>query len=190
MGAERAGRRCAQAVALVEKGMSFRAQLARFTPLRVARELWRALAEQFGFGFRSIDGVARLARFVGEYRDYKELNRSSPFMLRAENMRPYLTDRTTVTPVEPTYFLQDTWCARKIAERRPANHVDVGSSAKSMGILAQFVPITFVDIRPVEIDLPGFSFVHGSVLDLPFGDGSIASLSSLCVIEHIGLGRY
>ena len=33
-------------------------------------------------------------------------------------------------------------------------------------------------------------FIKGSVLDLTFEDNSIESLSSLCIVEHIGLGRY
>jgi len=33
-------------------------------------------------------------------------------------------------------------------------------------------------------------FRKGSILELPFEDNSIESLSSLCVVEHIGLGRY
>lgn len=170
--------------------MSMRTCLGRFDTLRVAREAWRTLANQFGLGFRWIDGLVRLGGFAGEYRAFKRLNAGTPFALRARDISPYLTDRTATTPVEPTYFLQDSWCARKIAEQRPAEHVDVASSARSMAVIAQFVPVTFVDIRPVEIELERFSFVTGSVLALPFADGSIRSLSSLCVIEHIGLGRY
>lgn len=170
--------------------MTFRAWLGKFDALRVAREIWRTLVNQFGFGFRWAGGLAGLVGFAREYGAFKRLNAGSPFALRARDIAPCLTDRTATTPVEPTYFLQDSWCARKLAERRPAHHVDVGSSAKSMAIIAQFVPVTFVDIRPVEIELARFSFVAGSVLALPFGDGSVASLSSLCVIEHIGLGRY
>lgn len=33
-------------------------------------------------------------------------------------------------------------------------------------------------------------FKKGSILELPFEDNSIQTLSSLCVVEHIGLGRY
>jgi len=159
-------------------------------PLRAIRASVRALSEQFGFGFRWMGGLARLAGFVSEYRRFRRLNQGSPFVLRGGDILPCLSDRTETTPIEPIYFLQDTWFARKIAERRPASHVDVGSSVKSMGLVAQFVPVTFVDIRPVEIELAGFSFLHGTVLALPFPTGSVASLSSLCVVEHIGLGRY
>lgn len=164
--------------------------LARFSWLRIGRETWRALADQFGLGFRWIGGLGRLGMFAGEFRRFRAMNAGSPFALRGRDILPCLTDRTATTPVEPTYFLQDTWCARKLAEQRPASHVDVGSSAKSMGVIAQFVPVRFVDIRPVELALDRFTFVPGTVLALPFGDGEIASLSSLCVIEHIGLGRY
>lgn len=170
--------------------MTLRTRLGRVTPLRVGREAWRTLAEQFGLGVRWIGGCRRLVGFAGEYRQFRDMNSGGPFVLRGRDIRPYLSDRTATTPTEPTYFFQDTWCARKLAERKPQAHVDVGSSAKAMAMIAQFVPVTFVDIRPVELALPNFTFVRGSVLELPFADGSIASLSSLCVIEHIGLGRY
>lgn len=164
--------------------------LADCPPLRVMREGWRALADQFGLGLRWVGGIGRLAGFAGEYRRFRRLNAGTPFALRGRDILPCLSDRTETTLIEPTYFLQDTWFARKIAEQRPASHVDVGSSVKSMALVAQFVPITLVDIRPVEIELERFSFLRGTVLALPFADGALASLSSLCVIEHIGLGRY
>jgi SAM-dependent methyltransferase len=101
-----------------------------------------------------------------------------------------LFDNLNYTPVEPVYFLQDTWAARKIFELKPSHHHDVGSSAKTIGILSQFTPITMVDIRPLPLKLPNLDFIKGSILDLPFEDGAIDSISSLCVVEHIGLGRY
>jgi SAM-dependent methyltransferase len=165
------------------------------SPLRstfgcVLRAGWRTLRDQFGFNLGWAAGVGRLAAFAGEYRRFRRLNSGGAFVLQARNVMPCLTDRTATTPVEPTYFLQDTWFARRIAGVNPASHVDVGSSVKSMALVAQFIPVTLVDIRPVEIEVAGFSFREGSVLALPFADGSLESLSSLCVIEHIGLGRY
>lgn len=170
--------------------LKLRSWLGRSTSLRVLREGARTLRDQFGCGFGWVGGVARLGSFSAEYRTFRSLNRASVFALRGRDILPCLKDRTATTPVEPTYFLQDTWCARKLAERMPAEHVDVASSARSMGVISQFVPVTFVDIRPIEIELPRFTFMPGSVLALPFGDRSVSSLSSLCVIEHIGLGRY
>ena len=50
--------------------------------------------------------------------------------------------------------------------------------------------VTFLDIRPLVLSLPGYSGVGASLVALPFPDNSVRSLSSLHVIEHIGLGRY
>jgi SAM-dependent methyltransferase len=170
--------------------MTVARRLTRIAPFRMLRAVLRALADQFGFGLRWVGGLVRLGCFAGEFIRFCRMNRGSAFVLRWRDIQPCLTDRTATTPVEPTYFLQDAWFARKIAEQRPSGHVDVGSSARSMSLIAQFVPVTFVDIRPVEIELDGFTFLRGSVLALPFADKSLLSLSSLCVIEHIGLGRY
>ncbi|HEX2862210.1 MAG TPA: DUF268 domain-containing protein [Lacunisphaera sp.] len=156
----------------------------------VLRAVRRTLRDQFGVNAGWVTGLRRLATFGAEYRRFQRMNAGAPFVLEVRDIQPCLSDRTATTPVEPTYFLQDTWFARKIAEQRPAAHVDVGSAVKSMALVAQFVPVTLVDIRPVEIEVEGFSFREGTVLALPFADASQASLSSLCVIEHIGLGRY
>jgi SAM-dependent methyltransferase len=87
-------------------------------------------------------------------------------------------------------FFQDAWCAQKIFQNKPARHYDVGSSAEMLGILSQFTPVTMIDIRPLPLSLKGLTFVEGNVLHMPFADSSLESLSSICVIEHIGLGRY
>lgn len=103
---------------------------------------------------------------------------------------PCLFDNLSYTPLEPTYFFQDSWAAKHIFDLKPKHHYDIGSSAKTMGILSQFVPITIVDIRPIELKLPNLYFQKGSILELPFKDNSLEIISSLCVVEHIGLGRY
>ena len=103
---------------------------------------------------------------------------------------PCLHDNLSYTPLEPTYFFQDSWAAKHIFELKPKHHYDIGSSAQTMGILSQFVPVTMVDIRPIELELDDLSFIEGSILDLPFKENSLETLSSLCVVEHIGLGRY
>ena len=47
------------------------------------------------------------------------------------------------------------WAARRIAERRPARHVDVGSRVDLVGFLTAITEVTFVDIRPLEVDIEG-----------------------------------
>lgn len=156
--------------------------------VRAAFVLFAALNRSFGLS------MAKWPSAMGWYfRDYRRLkaeNESGVFKISSAYLFPCLTDNRPSTPIEPVYFFQDTWAASKVFALKPARHHDIGSSAMTMGILSQFVPVTMVDIRPVEITLDGLSFRKGSILDLPFEDGSIESLSSLCVVEHVGLGRY
>ncbi|TSD03481.1 MAG: hypothetical protein Athens071416_162 [Parcubacteria group bacterium Athens0714_16] len=128
--------------------------------------------------------------FLKDYSNFKKQKENKNFKFKTEDLYPRIYDKTESTPIDPVYFYQDTWCARKIFENKPARHYDVGSKADLIGTISQFIPTTMVDIRPLEVTLPELSFVKGSILDLHFKDGEIASLSSICVIEHIGLGRY
>jgi hypothetical protein len=69
--------------------------------------------------------------------------------------------------------------------------VDVGSRID--GFVAHVLPfckVNYVDIRPLVAEIPNLQFIQGSILNLPFEDESIISLSCLHVIEHIGSGRY
>jgi SAM-dependent methyltransferase len=128
------------------------------------------------------------ARYVGDWRRYRSLPDAEPLRLR--DAFPKLVDRSATSPFDSHYFYQDVWAAQRIAERRPQEHVDVGSRVDLVGFLTALCPVVFVDIRPLEADVAGLRSVAGSVLDLPFPDRSVASLSCLHVAEHIGLGRY
>ncbi len=103
---------------------------------------------------------------------------------------PCLDDKTPVTVFDKYYFYQDTWTARKIFEIHPKSVVDAGSTSLLVGIISQFVPTISVDVRPLPVSLPGLTCMGASITELPFKDHTIELLSSMCVIEHIGLGRY
>ena len=120
--------------------------------------------------------------------DYFSMNNAEFFNF--EDLWPYLDDKATTHPMHKEYFLQDTWCAKKILKKNPEFHVDVGSTTLLVGFLSQFTKTYSVDIRPIPVELPGLISKNGSVLEMPFESDSIPSLSSLCVLEHIGLGRY
>lgn len=139
-----------------------------------------------------VSPIQRLKTFYHFFKDYKSyhLNSNINFTTSIRFLRPQLEDKLTYTPIDPTYFFQDTWAARKIFQSHPEHHFDVGSSVKTMAVVSQFLPLTLVDIRPINLELENLFFVKGSITKLPFADNSIKSLSSLCVIEHIGLGRY
>lgn len=149
---------------------------------------WSALKDQWHM---NIFGYLRsLIWYFKDIITFLNLKTNSQAKISLSTLYPYLSDKTTITHIEPTYFYQDTWAAGKIFNAKPKKHFDIASNVKSMAIIAQAIPITLVDIRPVELPVRNFTFIEGTILDLPFKDNSIESLSCLCVVEHIGLGRY
>jgi SAM-dependent methyltransferase len=132
--------------------------------------------------------AARYVRFAADVRRYARIPGAERIDVR--NLRPQLEDRTELSPYDPHYFYQDVWAAGRIAETRPSRHIDVGSRVDYVGFLSVLTDVTFVDIRPLHVDLERLDSVAGSITALPFGDRSIESLSCLHVAEHIGLGRY
>lgn len=87
-------------------------------------------------------------------------------------------------------FIKIFGAFERIVANNPEFHVDVGSHHKYVALLSRVLPVTMVDIRPLSLPLEGLNFREGSILELPYEDGSVPSVSSLCVVEHIGLGRY
>lgn len=90
------------------------------------------------------------------------------------------------------YFHQDLWVARRIFEKKPRRHLDVGSRIDGfVSHVAVFRPIEVFDIRPLVSNTPNLIFRQ---MDLMNPDkawlGVCDSLSCLHALEHMGLGRY
>ncbi|MGQ9819242.1 MAG: DUF268 domain-containing protein [Candidatus Kapaibacteriales bacterium] len=89
------------------------------------------------------------------------------------------------------YLIQDLWALEKISSSGVQQHTDIGSRLDGFVCqLAVLIPVDYVDIRRPGMELQNLHYIYGSILDLPFSAQSITSLSSLHVVEHIGLGRY
>lgn len=131
--------------------------------------------------------LRRLPRYVQDWRTFSRAGRTR---LRLDDAFPCLTDARDATPFDAHYLHQGAWLARHLARLRPARHVDVGSDVDVVSVISGFVPILFVDYRPLEVSLTGLSCVRGDILRLPLPTGSTPSISCLHVVEHIGLGRY
>ncbi|MEA2474702.1 MAG: hypothetical protein QOE06_2617 [Thermoleophilaceae bacterium] len=139
-------------------------------------------------GVRAVTGIAGMARYVRDARAYSRLPGAEPLRLR--DLHPKLVDRLATSPYDAHYLHQDVWAARHVAEAAPDRHVDVGSRVDLVGFLTALTDVTFVDIRPLDARVERLTSAAGSVLDLPFPDRSLESVSCLHVAEHIGLGRY
>jgi len=133
---------------------------------------------------------SELLSFFADYNKYKKINQNKNFYLKTENLYPRLGDKKDSTPLDPVYFYQNSWCAKKIFKNKPSQHFDVGSDARFIGLISQYVPTTMIDLIPLKVSLKELDFIKGDITKLPFKDEELNSLSSICVIEHIGLGRY
>jgi hypothetical protein len=166
--------------------ISFREKLKKIKLFKYVTVIGRTFSIKPNFGTR----IKRLLFYFNDYRNYKNLETNPAYILNTADLFPRINDKTTSTDIDPVYYIQGVWCVRKIFENKPKRHYDIGSQAIMVGIISQFVPTTMIDIRPLSVSLPELSFVKGDITALPLKDESIESLSSICVIEHIGLGRY
>ncbi|MBX3328793.1 MAG: DUF268 domain-containing protein [Nitrospira sp.] len=132
--------------------------------------------------------LGALPRYFVEWKTYNK--KAATRQISFRDSYPCLADRVVATPFDPHYFFQAAWLARRLHEKRPSLHVDVGSSAMMINVLSADVKTVFVDYRPLRVRLSNLSSLAGDIVRLPFQEGSITSLSCLHVLEHIGLGRY
>ncbi len=131
--------------------------------------------------------IPKYFKFWQSYNKYKKMDNAKDMTITA---RPILGEDTPKTNIDHHYFYQGIWAARHIANAKPEVHVDVGSRAEYVGFLTTITKIKFVDIRPLDAKIDNFENIKGDILNLPFENNSIDSLSCLHVAEHIGLGRY
>ena len=137
---------------------------------------------------RVATNLLQLPVYLSDWRRYKK---SAPKQnVALTDSYPCLADRVIATPFDPHYFFQAAWLARQLHDATPPLHVDIGSSVMMINVLSACVKTAFVDYRPLHVRLSNLSSIAGNIVQLPFRDSSISSISCLHVIEHVGLGRY
>jgi len=107
-----------------------------------------------------------------------------------QNLYPKLDDATEKTGFDHHYVYHTAWAARKLAEKHPESHIDIGSHHYFATLVSAFIPFEFYDYRPLDLTLSNLSLGSADLVNLWFPDSSIYSLSCMHVVEHIGLGRY
>jgi hypothetical protein len=150
------------------------------------------LSARVGFHPAELALLRRMPQFRREARLYEQAQ-GDRFRLDRSLMQPVLGDyRAQAGNARGQYFHQDLWAARRIYAARPPMHVDVGSRIDGfVAHVLTFMPVTVVDIRPLESDVEGLTFRQGDMCRLEgFATGSVPSVSSLHAVEHVGLGRY
>jgi len=141
---------------------------------------------------QSVRRIKGLFPYLRDIKRYKKLATNNKFRYAFKNSHPVLDDRNNPAgSVDNVYFLQDLWAANNLLKRGIINHVDVGSRIDGfVGHLLPYCKVDYIDIRTLKSNIENLNYIHGSLLNMPYGDNSVPSLSCLHVIEHVGLGRY
>jgi len=131
-------------------------------------------------------------RYLSAFQQFRRAARSDERFgdIAWSDRHPCLYDATTNTGFDRHYVYHTAWAARVVLARPPAVHVDIGSSLYFVGIVSAATPVAFYDFRPASLGLDGLDSAAADLCALHFADDSIASLSCLHVLEHVGLGRY
>ncbi len=127
-----------------------------------------------------------------EANEYIRLNERQSFGFEKNTSIYCAMDRLGQAGTVTQSFWEDLWAARHIYEKKPAMHYDIGSRIDSFisHLLTFGQKVTLIDVRPLGYDI-GVDFIQADAANLDgIEDGTIESLSALCSLEHIGLGRY
>lgn len=131
-------------------------------------------------------------QLVTAVRQFRELlgHAEHRFDMAWKDRQLHLRDATATTGFDRHYVYHTAWASRVLAETRPAQHVDIASSLYFVNSLSAFIPTRFIDFRPANLGLSGLVSEAGTLMQLPFANNSVESLSCMHVVEHVGLGRY
>lgn len=119
-----------------------------------------------------------------------QLSDNGRFICNWEDRYLCISEDTKTTEYDAHYVYHTAWAARILKKTKPEKHVDIASDLRFVTIVSAFVPVEFIDYRPVNINLSNFESKKGNITDLPFENNSFSSISCMHVIEHIGLERY
>ena len=127
---------------------------------------------------------------AGSFVSFKIKDKKRRFKLSFLDIFPCLFENIPYTRFDTHYIYHTAWAARKVKEIDAKEHVDISSSLYFSGIVSAFKPVRFYDFRPAKLNLSDLTSDKANLLNLPFENSSINSLSCMHTVEHIGLGRY
>lgn len=112
------------------------------------------------------------------------------FSTKLIDLQLCLGEKNKLQSFDAHYLYHPAWAARIIAHTKPDKHVDIASILNFSTLVSAFVPVDYYDYRPANLHLSNLSSGHCDLTRLDFADESLASLSCMHTVEHIGLGRY
>ena len=133
--------------------------------------------------------------FTEWYNFYKEyLFIKKDIYLNVEKLNltsyPCLLDKKDDNLNIQYYDYQNGWAFEQILKNKPSELIDIGSNIAYLVSASKLTKVTFIDLRPHNIPIENLETKVGDILSIPYDNETVEYLTSLSVIEHIGLGRY
>ncbi len=133
-------------------------------------------------------------KFRHQFEEFIEQSkRDGRFTPEEKDIFAILDEDTSSTAIHQSfdYLCHTAWAARVLAATKPIRHVDIGSYVYFAGLCSAWVPqFEFYDMRPIDAPLSNLYCGMADLTKLQFSTNSLASLSCLHSLEHVGLGRY
>lgn len=141
------------------------------------------------FVYKWLKKVYFYCLYTFDFYKFNKIN-DRRFSLKWYDRYPQIYDKTLTTGFDRHYIYHPAWAARIVAKIKPDFHVDISSTLNFCTLVSAFIPVKFYDYRPAKIELSNLESGKADLLNLPFDDNSVHSLSCMHTIEHVGLGRY
>lgn len=137
-----------------------------------------------------IQDLERLRNFRGQFDKFLAQDTIRKLPVEWNERYPCFEDATANTSFDRHYVFHPAWAARVLARTAPALHHDFSSTVNFATMVSAFIPVKFFDYRPIGFNLTGLQSDFADLTKLVIPSHSLASVSCMHVVEHIGLGRY
>lgn len=137
---------------------------------------------------RVFSGFRGYFKYFSDLHKFKKMSPNEK--IKFSDLFPIVNENTPMTSFDAHYFYQQLWAFENILIKKSTHHFDISSTYQMSGYISKIVPCTFIDLRPINVDLKNLFTKKGDILKLDIKDSSCDSVSCLSVAEHIGLGRY
>lgn len=137
--------------------------------------------------------IKTICRYLSDYREMERQITANNLHFEITSFYPCLNEWSEQSGIaNGHYFHQDLLIAEKIHNSNPSKHVDIGSRIDGfVAHVASFRKIEVFDIRKLSSSHPNIIFKQFDIMSNDFELRDYCdSISSLHVVEHLGLGRY
>lgn len=162
-----------------------------YITMRVLKNIYLILSDILIQFIRSPKSVLSFFSEIGYYFKTYRAFKKADILNRDYEIRPVFFQRREST-FDRHYVYQAYWACSiiKSISHKLSHHTDVSSNISYVVQLAAFIPVHFIEYNPPKMHLDPITLIKGDLLNMPFENNSVHSISCMHVLEHIGFGRY